>query len=80
MYYTSTFKLSEIKLLRENKECSIDPLLSLLCSCKADNRGLHQNVVAYSLYGPFDTNPYHFAKYYSSMQANVERIQNVYKG
>jgi len=50
-----------------------------LCSCKADNRGLHQNVIAFSLYGNF-SDPKHFDRYVDPIKATLANISQVYPG
>ena len=51
-----------------------------LCSAKSDKRGLNQNVISYSLYGPFIFSPRHFTRYVSRLKENAERIKEIYKG
>ena len=49
------------------------------CSCKADNRGLHQNVIAFSLYGDF-SDPNIFNRYVDPIKATLANISQVYPG
>lgn len=50
-----------------------------LCSCDADKRGFHQNVIAYSLYGNF-SNPKHFSRYVDPIKAILSNISESYPG
>jgi len=50
-----------------------------MCSCSADRRGLHQNVIAFSLYGNFsDAN--HFTRYVDPIRILLANISQVYPG
>lgn len=57
-----------------------DLQLQSTCSFTADQRGFNQSVVAYSLYGPYSTDPDTFSRYVSPIKENVARIKQVYKG
>lgn len=61
-------------------QSDLDSAAQSLCSSKADERGLDQNVVSYSLYGPFILSPRHFTRYVSRLKENAGRINKVYKG
>jgi len=50
-----------------------------LCSCEADRRGLHQNVIAYSLYGNF-SDPRHFSRYVEPIKIVLAKISQSYPG
>ena len=49
------------------------------CSCKADRRGLNQNVIAYSLYGNF-SDPQHFTRYVDPFIILLTNITQAYPG
>jgi hypothetical protein len=55
-----------------------DPVMSY-CSKKADSRGPHQNVIAYSLYGNF-SDPKHFVRYTGAIKYILSNISQVYSG
>jgi len=50
-----------------------------LCSCKADGRGLHQNVIAYSLYGNL-SEPNIFRRYVDPIKSTLDIVKRVYPG
>lgn len=50
-----------------------------MCSSKADRRGLHQNVIAFSLYGNF-SNRNHFIRYVDPIKNLIANISQVYPG
>ena len=49
------------------------------CSCKADNRGLGQKVIAFSLYGNFSHSG-HVHRYVEPMKAILANITRAYPG
>ena len=49
------------------------------CSCDADHRGLHQNVIAYSLYGNF-SDPKLFTRYVEPIKIILANISQSYPG
>ena len=55
-----------------------DPLMSY-CSGKADRRGLHQNVISYSLYGNF-SDLRHYNRYAGAINYLLSNISQVYPG
>ena len=55
-----------------------DPLTSY-CSGKADRRGLHQNVISYSLYGNF-SDLRHYNRYAGAINYLLSNISQVYPG
>ena len=50
-----------------------------LCSCQADRRGLHQNVISYSLYGNF-SDPKLFTRYVEPIKIILANISQSYPG
>ena len=50
-----------------------------LCSREADGRGLHQNVIAYSLYGDFSKLD-HFHRYFDPINSTLDNVKRVYPG
>ena len=70
-----------ISVQHPSEACSTDAEQTFIsyCSCKADNRGLHQNVIAFSLYGNF-SNPKHFDRYVDPIKATLANISLVYPG
>lgn len=69
------------KIIHPSESCLTDAKQTFIsiCSCKADNRGLHQNVIAFSLYGNF-SNPKHFDRYVDPIKATLNNISQVYPG
>ena len=55
-----------------------DPVVSY-CSGKADRRGLHQNVISYSLYGNF-SDLRHYNRYAGAINYLLSNISQVYPG
>jgi predicted RND superfamily exporter protein len=49
------------------------------CSSKSDNRGFHQNVIAFSVYGNFSSEK-HYTRYVEPLKATIENISRVYPG
>ncbi len=68
------------KLEYTNKCSNYESRVISTCSCTADQRGPNQSVVAYSLYGPYSTDPDVFSRYVSPIKENVAKIKKVYKG
>ena len=62
----------------KSEACTIDAKQAIvsLCSCKADNRGLHQNVIGFSLYGNF-SDPKHFDRYVDPIKATLANITDL---
>lgn len=57
----------------------IDGNFFSMCSCKADNRGYHQNVIAFSIYGNF-SNPGTVYRYIEPMKLILDKIVHSYPG
>ena len=66
---------------RSSQICSADTKqqFASLCSCKADGRGLHQNVIAYSLYGNL-SEPNIFRRYVDPIKSTLDTVKRVYPG
>ena len=73
-YVVSVFYSNDNKYHRTNS----DPVMSY-CSKEADNRGPHQNVISYSLYGNF-SDPKHFVRYTGAIKYILSNITQVYPG
>ncbi len=63
----------------DDASCPSESLAISTCSCKADRRGLRQNVVAYSLYGNF-SDPEIIARYVDPMKNVIDFIRRAYPG
>lgn len=63
----------------DDASCPSESLAVSTCSCKADRRGLRQNVVAYSLYGNF-SDPEIITRYVDPMKNVIDFIQKAYPG
>ena len=76
-----SFHQKELDHHRSSEMGLIDPKDNSvsLCSSKADKRGLHQNVIAYSLYGNFSDTK-HFNRYFIPIKSNLDYIKKVYPG
>ena len=59
--------------------CHSEFSFASLCSCEADRRGLHQNVIAYSLYGNF-SDPKLFTRYVEPIKIILANISQSYPG
>jgi hypothetical protein len=80
---TTTFSNNDEQLApyRHEEDCQSEAEKNFvsMCSCKADRRGLHQNVIAFSLYGNFsDAN--HFTRYVDPIRILLANISQVYPG
>ena len=60
-------------------EASIIDKFNSTCSSKADQRGFHQNVIAYSLYGNF-SDPNLFNRYVDPIETILTNISKSYPG
>ena len=68
----------QISNSNDDSLCQSSKFVSM-CSCDADRRGFHQNVIAYSLYGNF-SNPKHFSRYVDPIKAILSNISESYPG
>jgi len=68
----------QINSSNDDSLCQSSKFISM-CSCDADRRGRHQNVIAYSLYGNF-SNPRHFSRYVDPIKAILSNISESYPG
>ena len=62
-----------------NNKCPSDAFAVSTCGCQGDQRGLHQKVVAFSLYGNF-SDPDIFSRYVDPMRIAIKGIQKEYSG
>ena len=65
--------------LGRSEVCHSKFVFTSVCSCEADHRGLHQNVIAYSLYGNFSDSKL-FTRYVEPIQMIMANISQSYPG
>ena len=63
----------------QHEDVDVEQKFVSFCSCKADRRGLNQNVIAYSLYGNFG-DPQHFTRYIDPFKIILSNITQAYPG
>ena len=73
--YENSIVLQDIKLNENN----MDDRFVSMCSSASDNRGLHQNVVAFSVYGNF-SEPKKYVRYVEPIKTTIENISRSYPG
>lgn len=81
---TTTYSNNDEQLAptyRHEEDCQLEAEKNFvsMCSCKADRRGLHQNVIAFSLYGNF-SDAKHFTRYVDPIRILLANISQVYPG
>ena len=74
-----TIEQSEFEKRGPCEEEDVEHKFVSFCSCKADRRGLNQNVIAYSLYGNF-ADERHFTRYVDPFKIILSNITQAYPG
>jgi hypothetical protein len=78
-FHLVMLNLSNSNISHRDLMAESDPVMYSYCSKEADNRGPHQNVISYSLYGNF-SDPQHYARYTGLIKHILFNISQVYSG
>ena len=70
---------NDYSIFTQDPESGVNNRFASMCSSKSDKRGLHQNVIAFSVYGNF-SQPNQYARYVEPIKNTIENISRLYPG